>query len=401
MAYKYDVAPLNIFSETRVGKTSFLRFRDNFSVKHLVRKGLLVVISSMATRRNGASSPTGPSKASTQTINFSDTSSTLTRPIPPSPYYLLVYPTILLLGSAFAVISPTASGARYIDHAKAMAPGLASDLSTPTGPPPPINYFASKRNFLNVYFVKILWFWTTIAFGLILSTTHLPLLQQQSKSSNRRKPATGVVILQSITRYVLITSAWYLTTQWFFGPALIDRSFTLTGGSCDLPLHVETRLSSPEKVVATVSSVACKRSGGSWAGGHDISGHVFLLVISISFLLLELWLSDRVLQSYSRAEHPHISQEAAERIARETSAKEKQEIGGWESSALEATARKYTRWFVWTIVVLGFWMLLMTSIWFHSLGEKLSGLALASSVVYGVFWAGRFNRGWKSIVGGV
>lgn len=354
------------------------------------------------TRRNGASTPSKPVASVPAPPEDTVPNSTRTeKPIPPSPYYLLVYPIILFLGSTFSVISPVASPARNYDHATAMAPGLASDLSTPTKPPAPINYFASKRNFLNVYFVKILWFWTTIAFSLILATTYLPLKSQQNTSASPSRPAATRRTIQSMLRYALITSSWYLVTQWFFGPALIDRSFTLTGGACSLPPVTNQHMSPSEKLLAEASSTTCKRKGGVWTGGHDISGHVFLLTLSTSFLLLELWLSERILQSRSVAAHPHISTEAAERIARETSAQEKQEIGGWESTSFEATARKWTRRFVWTVVSLGFWMLLMTSVWFHNLGEKLSGLGLSAGVIYAVFWAGRFNSTWKNIVGGV
>ena len=37
-----------------------------------------------------------------------------------------------------------------------------------------------------------------------------------------------------------------------------------------------------------VTGQACKAVGGTWRGGHDISGHVFILVLGSAFLGLEL-----------------------------------------------------------------------------------------------------------------
>ena len=37
-----------------------------------------------------------------------------------------------------------------------------------------------------------------------------------------------------------------------------------------------------------VTHAACKAVGGQWLGGHDISGHVFLLVLGSGFLWMEI-----------------------------------------------------------------------------------------------------------------
>ena len=37
-----------------------------------------------------------------------------------------------------------------------------------------------------------------------------------------------------------------------------------------------------------VTSQACKQIGGVWKGGHDISGHVFILVLGSASLMAEL-----------------------------------------------------------------------------------------------------------------
>jgi hypothetical protein len=316
-------------------------------------------------------SPPSPSSLSSRSPEFN-----------PSPYLLLIYPTILALGSFFATVSPTASSAT---HASALTPGVASDLNSPTTPHP-VNYFASKHNLLNIYFVKIDWFWTTLAFTLLAFTTHAAEQNGKASSSPRRW-------LQAALRYSIVTATWVGTTQWLFGPPLIDRSFTLTGGRCEaLPAKIDN--SGRPDVSAIATNIACKAVGGRWKGGHDISGHVFMLVLSSAFLILELYVSDAL------SPHPHVSPKAAAAVAHDTTEEEKRELGGWESDT-QAKIRIWTRYFVWTVVGLDFWMFLMTAIWFHTWLEKLSGLLLSGSCIWAVYYLPAFLPAWRAIVGPV
>ncbi|ERF72627.1 hypothetical protein EPUS_05681 [Endocarpon pusillum Z07020] len=337
---------------------------------------------SQAVRRNGTTS-SPQTKASPER----EASRARSRP---SPYMLLVYPIILTLGVLFSVLSPSASPSTY---SAPFTPGVASDINTPQTPQT-LNYFAGKGNFLNLYFVKIGWFWTTLAFGLLqLTTTNDP--KQQPPSS--RTGSKNNNFLQALLRYSLITLTWIFTTQWFFGPALIDRSFTSTGGRC-VPRHhgkVDS-LAEGIELSSVATHLSCKAFGGKWLGGHDISGHFFMLVLSSAFLFLEFFISE----TQTQAAHPHISPEAAARIATETTEEEKRAVGGWESEAV-VKARLWTQYFVWAVIVLDAWMLLMTAIWFHTLFEKVSGLALASLCVWGVYFLPRLSPEWRKLVGGV
>ena len=298
----------------------------------------------------------------------------------PSPYYLLIYAAILAAGSIYSQISPSG-----VSHAKPLAPGITSDLNTPTAPQIP-SYFAGKQNLLNIYFVKLGWFWTTLAYTLLQATTR-PSSRPISRPSHTH-------YIQSATRYTLITLAWIFTTQWLFGPALIDRSFTITGGHCEA--HPATLRETAElaNLSNLSSSISCKMAGGRWRGGHDISGHVFMLVLSSAFLLLELYLSD------AHSAHPHVSDRAAAAVARDMTAEERSAIGGWESENM-AKFRMYARYFVWGVVALDLWMLMMTAIWFHTWMEKLSGLLIASSTLFGVYWMADFVPAWRALVGGL
>lgn len=344
---------------------------------------------SQAVRRNGnASSPqTKSSPASTSASPEREVSPARSRP---SPYILLVYPIILVLGSLFSVISPSASPSTY---SAPFTPGVASDINTPKTPQS-LNYFAGKGNLLNLYFVKIGWFWTTLAFAL-LQLTVTNYSNQQSPSS-RTSTKNNNNNLQALLRYTLITLTWIFTTQWFFGPALIDRSFTSTGGRC-VPRHGEVdSLVEGIELSTVATNLSCKAVGGKWLGGHDISGHFFMLVLSSAFLFLEFFISE----TQTQAAHPHISAEAAASIAKETTEEEMSAVGGWESGEV-VKARLWTQYFVWAVIVLDAWMLLMTAIWFHTLFEKVSGMVLASLSVWAVYFLPRIYPEWRVMVGGV
>ncbi|KIW96382.1 uncharacterized protein Z519_03451 [Cladophialophora bantiana CBS 173.52] len=293
----------------------------------------------------------------------------------PSAYLLLIYPVVLALGSLFAFLSPVAS-----PPAESLAPGIASDLHTQHFHS--TNYFAGKRNILNVYFVKFGWFWTTLAFLVLQITTRPP-----PASAHKH-------YIQSILRYGLVTVSWILTTQWCFGPALVDRSFTITGGRCEPQLINNTGLEEAVDMTVIASGPACKAAGGDWRGGHDISGHVFMLALSSAFLIYEIYIADR------HSVHPSVSPRAAAAVAHEMTEEERKAVGGWESESV-AMVRIWSRYFLYAVVVLDFWMLMMTAIWFHTWTEKLSGLFIAAGTVWGTYFAGDFVPQWREIVGGL
>lgn len=296
-------------------------------------------------------------------MNTSQSERSIRRPHPTS-YLLLIYPIILAIGSLWSILSPS--------------------FTAITNEDPRPNYFANSRNFLNLYFVKAGWGWTTLAFALLQATTRPP-------SSTLLRHYT-----QSLRRYSLVTLSWYLVTQWFFGPALIDRSFTITGGHCEAPAPNEPGFDITSSITyPTISkSYVCKMSGGRWRGGHDISGHVFMLVLSSAFLLYELYIAD------SHSEHPHVSAAAAAKLAGEMTEEEKKSVGGWESANI-AKVRVWSRWFLYSVVTLDLWMILMTAIWFHTWLEKLSGLLLAGASIWGIYFGGEVSETWKGLVGGL
>lgn len=328
--------------------------------------------------RNG----TTPQKMRTATPSPERPSqSTYYDPDRPTPYLLLVYPLILAIGSLYAAISPSAS------ISEPLAAGITSELHKPLQ----ASYFAGKKNLVNLFFVKRGWLWTSLAL-LFLQLTTRPSAASVSRSPVSTRNKMRGHYLQAGLRYAIITLTWMITTQWFFGPPLIDRSFTLTGGHCEgLPIDIEENPA--KKLATTYSSYACKKSGGNWRGGHDVSGHVFILVLSSASLLYELYIADRASQ------HPTISPRAAANVAQGLSEDEKRAVGGWESET-EAKARIYARYFLYGVVALDCLMLFTTAIWFHTWLEKVNGMLIAGIGLYATYFLGDFVPAWKGIVGG-
>lgn len=267
----------------------------------------------------------------------------------PSPKTLLIYPITLLLGSLFSVLSPTARNAdgsipNTHTHPDAFLPSLANDINTHAEPTHPVNYFARKNNLFNAYFVKIGWAWTTLAF--------VSLLFQAPYSSTHRSTQRIRRLAQAALRYALATTAWYLTTQWFFGPPVIDRGFVVTGGRCERLEHAHAH-GHPHGghgvLEELLTSAACKAAGGDWRGGHDVSGHVFMLVLASAVLGFEA-----------------VGARAAVSVG--GGGKEKSGSDDVGTSSLAVWAGR----FVWVVSGMSWWMLFMTAIWFHTWLEKVS-----------------------------
>ena len=296
---------------------------------------------------------------------------------------LFVYPATLLLGSLFSLIDPAARNAPY---------NPITQSHPPTQAP---SYFALKRNFLNTYFVKVNWAWVSVAYILFLFT----------HSANG--PTSGLVFtpkrLRGLVRYGIVTLSWTIVTQWFFGPPLIDRGFRVTGGACELASRFEGQGGKTE----LVTSKACKVAGGTWQGGHDISGHVFILVLGSAFLFMELipillkggMKDDRLV----RRKDGGVARAAVENLETE------EEDGGMLS--------RIGSWTPTIVASLSWYMLLMTAIYFHTWFEKvrdppraillmadtnfikLTGLLVAFSALFVTFFLPRAVPSMRDIVG--
>lgn len=294
-------------------------------------------------RRNGTAKRNSISISSTTSTQTHKDLTMPTRSHPPIQT-LLIYPAILLVAGLYAVISPAAhhgsANNRYITPSPPTAPGIASTLNMPEAHEP-LSYFARKNNILNLYFVKIGWLWTTAAFLSLVATQHA------YTSSPARIP-------RAVLRYALVTGTWILTTQWCFGPALIDRGFTVTGGKCERVLSAKGDVEA-ETVGQLATGWACKAAGGKWNGGHDISGHIFMLALGSAFLALEIW-----------GVRGWLGKSVGTVGGKENEGSEVKEEG-----LVPKQIQNYAVRFVWTVVGLQLWMFMMTGIWFHTWLEKV------------------------------
>ncbi|KXG45256.1 Fat storage-inducing transmembrane protein [Penicillium griseofulvum] len=308
---------------------------------------------------------------------------------------LLIYPATLLLGSLFSTISPTARHSRDLfvsspHPASPLAPSLAADMHLSEGP---VNYFARKNNVFNIYFVKIGWLWTTAAFVSLLITQ--PVFSSSLRESSSQQEARFRRTLQAILRYALTTTVWYLATQWFFGPAIIDRGFVATGGKCERALEEAGKMTAGQGSSANLETLftaaTCKSAGGAWSGGHDISGHVLMLVLATGFLAFEAVGASAPACLSRFSSTGDAGRERKTSDADSTPVIDSTETGGF--------ARTWSLRLVWGVVGLGWWMLFMTAIWFHTWLEKWSGLSIALSSVYAIYILPRRIPALRDVIG--
>ncbi|KAK0737206.1 inositol phospholipid synthesis and fat-storage-inducing TM-domain-containing protein [Apiosordaria backusii] len=318
---------------------------------------------------SSSSSSTGPSRRHvspsslnpSQKVHISSTTTTRTspprnNPLLPTPTELAllsVLPILLIFGTLFAVLSPDVNASTY-DH-------LTQSHDQGSLAP---SYFARKNNLFNVLFVKRGWGWITFSFFLFVFTH--PAL----KTSAQRGRAA--------IRWAVVTMWWVFVTQWFFGPAIIDRGFRFTGGKCQVKMAEIAEADEGDVGIKDVfTAAACKGAGGRWSGGHDISGHVFLLVLGSCFLLQEVgWVVGRWVKAerYQQGQEDSIRGGVVEALGH----------GGKVAIA---------------VVGLCVWMLLMTAIYFHTWFEKLTGLLVALAALYVTYILPRWVPALRSIIG--
>jgi alpha-galactosidase len=266
---------------------------------------------------------------------------------------IAIYPLTLLLGSVFSTLSPAARNAPY-----------SADLQSHPAEFAP-SYFAQKKNVFNVYFVKVGWFWTTAAFAMFVM---LHPGFGQGLSTRR---------IRALLRYAVVTTWWCFLTQWFFGPPLIDRGFTFTGGQCQL-LRDPNMREDMSDTREFITAATCKAVGGTWKGGHDISGHVFLLILGSALLWLEF------LPALTRIESLRDGRLITLPDGKVASVAVEKELAKPEG---QATAQGVK--FALGVAALMWWMLLMTAAYFHTWFEKFTGLLVAFAGLWTVYFLPR------------
>ncbi len=295
-------------------------------------------------------------------------------PTPLEAILLAIYPGTLLLGSLFSTLQPASRNAPYLPHSQSYDPTFAP------------SYFAKKTNLFNVYFVKIGWFWTTLAFFLIVFS-HSSLGPPLRPGLTKRR-------IQAITRYLAVTAVWIAVTQWFFGPPIIDRSFRWTGGQCEIiygnSAEDEIKRAEMGDVREVFTGAACKAIGGKWQGGHDISGHVFLLILGSAMLWLELLPAVLKMEGLREARRVVTPDGLVRSVSIEQDAPvvpdAPKELGIGIKVAL-------------FVAGLSWWMLLMTAAYFHTWFEKFTGFLVAFGTLYAVYFLPRAVPALRKVFG--
>lgn len=322
----------------------------------------------LAEERNTAAAM--PSSTTTTTFPISASSTMRNSPFLPTALeriVLAVFPALLLFGTVFSLLSPQVRRAEYdpVTQAHSQHPDEAP------------GYFARKDNLVNQFFVKRGWFWTTVAFAAFVATH--PTFRGPLRYAG------------ACTRWVLVTGAWFIFTQWCFGPPIIDRSFRWTGGRCEIVIAEVEADADDADLGDFVSAVACKAAGGAWKGGHDISGHVFMLVLSSGFLLQEVgWAYWR--HRGRREERSIVMGDGAVKGAA-VEAEDNTERKDLQEDSLGVGAK-----FALAVTGLNCWMLLMTAIYFHTWFEKVTGLVTAVMALYTIYIVPRFVPAIRQLV---
>lgn len=107
-----------------------------------------------------------------------------------------------------------------------------------------------------------------------------------------------------------------------------------------------------------VTSQACKQFGGEWKGGHDISGHVFILVLGSASLVAELL--PAIIKRSGLKEERQVVTKAGEVTGLREDLDEEANSGGKLGTIAPSV-----------VVGLSWWMLLMTAAYFHTWFEKV------------------------------
>lgn len=344
----------------------------------------------------------------------------------------LAYPLTLLAGSLFSHLSPTlrfpANSSTYSSLHQSFQPASAAP-----------SYFAQKRNIFNIYFVKISWFWCTLGFFAFLALVSRGRGAQRRRTGEKSTidpPTTRTVqwtqdaglqwrqerdvadarirrVYQAFFRWALATSFWVLTTQWFFGPPLVDRGFALTGGACEIAAEeLANRPDDLRKAAqAAATHAACRLVGGRWHGGYDISGHVFILVLGSGMLWMEMlpflfpgWKGlgvGRVVREFGKGgkkgQDVRVANElgaAGAELYRAPSLDPK-----YEKEPVKWTAKRVAQAGALGIAALSWWMLLMTAAFFHEWVEKLTAGILAFLGLWVVYILPRGLPAFRAVVG--
>ena len=183
--------------------------------------------------------------------------------------------------------------------------------------PLPQSYFSNKRNVLNVYFVKFGWGWTLVVL--------IPFISLTSSVYTSLNP---LAILKHLSRMAVATWGWYFWVNLF--------------------VYIEELTGFCEGEETLISKRSCYQEGFYW-DGFDISGHSFLSIYSALVIKEEL---QAKLYWPSRFQHRNIAR-------------------------LVTPLVEVFSFFAGLLLILWEFMLVFTTIYFHTVYQKVLGALIA------------------------
>ena len=198
---------------------------------------------------------------------------------------------------------------------------------------------------------------------------------------------------------------------------LVTAQTGTTGDPAVLNSYIRDKVASVNEMIMS-SSFACKRHGGYWTGGHDPSGHVFLLTLMIMFTLGEfteifpqaldrladardqflLWgkvlLTTGPVSGYIKHSR-NMSNSKADNNGRTAGTARSLlfAIFVWPQIRCLKAILRLTRLIIWdnpivlliAMILTWIYCLLVTSLKFHTLLEQYSGFSFAYVVAYSLY----------------
>ena len=218
----------------------------------------------------------------------------------------------------------------------------------------------NRGNWINQVFVKRAWFWNTAAVAAIAATLKRSAGglrgEHQRTDAESTDLVTRIINSKTLLRWGEATVGWVLFAAWFFGPSLSLRVSIATGAQCVIE----------GEAVESAHCALGTNGAARWTGGHDISGHTFILSLGI-LLILEM------LVPYLPYVLPPLS---FLRKSIPTSIYAEKDIFR-VGSPNQRLANVAVFWASVLLVALWSFMLLVTAVYHHVPKEKLTGLMYA------------------------
>lgn len=200
-------------------------------------------------------------------------------------------------------------------------------------------YVLRSSNLFNQVFAyngNLVWSIVYIALALVhlqLASNVRDLLPRDRSSSPSSSFASSLqrrqvtrLLLRFVYKFVLKIALLYIVFEF------IDFLFIFTGGSCTYNDSIR-------------NAQRCKRYGGEWVGGFDISGHICFLVNISMILWIELANLLEMVQSYELNDCVRV----------------------WHQIVIVGVL---TTLFIWVCIIA------VTSVYYHTIPEKILGLLL-------------------------